>query len=100
MKGRLNTIALRKNSQDSLIVDRPDAVPAEYWRVALTIGVPELQELLSHLPEDHVLRARLAVDGNASMKREPDNSKLRSALASGIPVQGAELRRGQHVRLT
>jgi hypothetical protein len=100
MKGRLNTISLRKNSQDSLIVDRPDAVPSEYWRVSLTIGVPELRELLNHLPEGHALRARFAVDGNDSMRREPDNSKLRSALASGIPVQGAELRRGHHVRLT
>ena len=100
MKGRLNTISLRKNSQDSLILDKPDAVPAEYWRVSLTIGVPELQELLNHLPEDHPLRARLAVEGNGSMKREPDNSKLRSALASGVPIQGAELRRGQHIRLT
>ena len=100
MKGRLNTISLRKNSQDSLIVDRPDAVPSEYWRVSLTIGVPELRELLSHLPEGHAMRAQFAVDGNDSMKREPDNSKLRSALASGIPIQGAELRRGQHVRLT
>jgi hypothetical protein len=100
MKGRLNTISLRKNSQDSLIVDRADAVPAEYWRVSLTIGVPELQELLRHLPEDHAMRARFAGDGNGSMKREPDNAKLRSALATGLPVQGAELRRGQHIRLT
>jgi len=100
MKGRLNTISLRKNSQDSLILDRPDALPAEYWRVSLTIGVPELQELVSHLPEDHHFRPRLAVEGNGSMKREPDNSKLRSALASGVPIQGAELRRGQHIRLT
>lgn len=100
MKGRLNTISLRKNSQDSLVMDRPDALPAEYWRVSLTIGVPELQELVCHLPEDHPLRPRLAVEGNGSMKREPDNSKLRSALASGVPIQGAELRRGQHIRLT
>jgi hypothetical protein len=100
MKGRLNTISLRKNSQDSLVMDRPDALPAEYWRVSLTIGVPELQELVSHLPEDHPLRPRLAVEGNGSMKPEPDNSKLRSALASGVPIQGAELRRGQHIRLT
>ena len=99
MKGRLNTISLRKNSQDSLIVDRPDAVPAEYWRVSLTIGAPELQELLDHLPEQHHLRARLAAGDPAAVQREPDNSKLRSALASGATIQGAELRRGQHVRL-
>ena len=100
MKGRLNTISLRKNSQDSLVVERPDAVPPEYWRVSVTIEVPEVQELLNHLPEGHALRAWLAGDCNGSVKREPDNSKLKSALASGIAIQGAALRRGQHVRLT
>ncbi|PWU04227.1 MAG: hypothetical protein C5B51_17190 [Terriglobia bacterium] len=100
MKGTLNTISLRKNSQDSLIVERPDAIPPEYWRVSLTIACSELQDILNHLPEQHPVRARLAADGNGSMKREPDNTKLRSALASGITIQGVELRRGMHVRLT
>jgi hypothetical protein len=100
MKGRLNTISLRKNSQDSLILDKPDSVPSDYWRVSVTISASEWHELLNHLPENHALRARLARDGNDSMKREPDNTKLRSALASGISIQGAVLRRGQHVRLT
>ena len=100
MKGRLNTISLRKNSQDSLIVERPDAIPPEYWRISVTIGLPEWQELLSYLPAQHPLRVRLTADGDEAMKREPDNAKLRSTLASGAPIQGAELRRGQHVRLT
>ena len=100
MKGRLNTISLRKNSQDSLVVDRPDAIPSEYWRVSFTVALPELQELLAHLPEEHSLRARLTPDINGLVKREPDNAKLRSALASGVTIQGAELRRGQHIRLT
>ena len=100
MKGRLNTISLRKNSQDSLVVESVDRIPSEYWRVSITLPVPDLEELLRHLPEEHALRARLTPDGNGSVRREPDNTKLRSALASGVPVQGAELRRGQHVRLT
>jgi hypothetical protein len=100
MKGRLNTVSLRKNSQDSLIVDSVDRIPAEYCRVAITLALPELEELLSHLPEAHSLRARLTPGSNELMRREPDNTKLRAALASGVPVQGAELRRGQHVRLT
>ena len=100
MKGRLNTISLRKNSQDSLVVDRPDTIPSEYWRVSITIALPEFQELLSHLHEEHPLRARLTPDGNGLAKREPDHSKLRSALAAGVPIEGAELRRGCHVRLT
>jgi hypothetical protein len=59
-----------------------------------------LEELLRYLPEEHSLRARLTPDDNGFLRREADNAKLRTALASSIPVQGAELRRGQHVRLT
>ena len=100
VKGRLNTISLRKNSQDSLVVDGADKVPPEYCCVSITLPVPELEELLRHLPEEHNLRARLTRDSNGLAKREPDNTRLRTALASGVPVHGAELRRGHHIRLT
>jgi hypothetical protein len=100
LKGRLNTISLRKNSQDSLVMDSADKVPPEYCCVSITLPVPELEELLRHLPEEHDLRARLTPDSNGLVKREPDNSRLRTALASGVSVQGAELRRGHHIRLT
>ena len=100
MKGRLNTISLRKNSQDSLVVDSVDRIPSEYWRVTIALPLPDLEELLRHLPEEHSLRARLTLQGNGFLRREPDNTRLRSALASGVPVQGAELLRGQHVRVT
>lgn len=100
MKGRLNTISLRKNSQDSLVVDGVDRIPSEYCRVSITLAFPELEESLRHLPEEHALRARLTLDGNGLLRRELDNAKVRTALASGVPVQGAALRRGQHVRLT
>ena len=99
MKGRLNTISLRKNSQDALVMESVDRIPAEYCRVSITLALPELEELLRHLPGEHSLRARLSPEGNGLLRREPDNAKLRTALASGIPVQGAELRRGQHIRL-
>ena len=100
MKGRLNTISLRKNSQDSLIVNSVHRIPSEYCRVSITLPVPELEELLRYLPEEHSLRARLTPDDNGFIRREVDNAKLRTALASSIPVPGAELRRSQHVRLT
>ena len=100
MKGRLNTISLRKNSQDSLVVDTVDAIPSEYFRVTITLPLPELEELLRQLPEDHSLRARLTPDGNGFVRRDVDNAKVRAAIASGVTVQGAELRRGQHIRLT
>ena len=100
MKGRLNTISLRKNSQDSLVVDSVDRIPSEYCRVSITLPLPEFEELLQHLPEEHSLRARFTSEGNGFVRHEPDNTRLRIALAFGMPVQGAELRRGQHVRLT
>ena len=100
MKGRLNTISLRRNSQDSLIVETPDAIPAEFCKLSMTIAVPDWEELVAHLPTGHELRARLAGDGNTFGKREPDNAKLRLALQSGRSILGAQLRRGQHVRLT
>jgi hypothetical protein len=100
MKGRLNTISLRRNSQDSLIVDTPDAIPEEFCKLSMMIAVPDWEELVAHLPEDHDLRMRLAGDGNTLGKREPDNAKLRVALQSGRSILGAQLRRGQHIRLT
>lgn len=35
MKGHVNTISLRKNSQDSLLLSDRTRLPAEYWRVSL-----------------------------------------------------------------
>ena len=100
MKGRLNTISLRRNSQDSLIVEAPEGIPREFCKLSIAIAVPDWEDLVAHLPEDHELRARLADDGNAVCKREPDNAKLRAALQSGRSILGALLRRGQHVRLS
>jgi hypothetical protein len=97
MKGRLNTISLRRNSQDSLIVEAPDGIPSEFCKLFLTIAVSDWDEMVAHLPEDHDLRARLASD--AIGKREPDNAKLRVAIQAGRFIPGAQLRRGQHVRL-
>ena len=100
LKGRLNTISIRNNSQDSLIVNQPHRIPTEYWRVSVTIGLAEWQDLLNSLPEQHELRVRFGSGSTGSVTPEPDNAKLRSALASGAEIQGAELRRGQHIRLT
>ena len=63
MKGRLNTISLRRNSQDSLIVETPDAIPAESCKLSVTLGVSDWEALVSYLPDDHDLRLRLCGSG-------------------------------------
>jgi hypothetical protein len=98
MKGVLNTISLRKNSQDSLILTDMTHLPAEFWRVALVLNGTKWQELISYLPQDHAFRALF--ENPQFLKREPDNASVRAALAAGTVLEGAELRRGHHVRLT
>jgi len=68
MKGRLNTISLRKNSQDSLLLSDPTSLPAEYLRVSLSMSVAEWNDAVRYLPEDHPVRVRF---GNPdAVKRE------------------------------
>jgi len=98
MKGHLNTISLRKNSQDSLLVSDPTKLPAEYCRVSLGMSAAEWNDTLRYLPEDHPVRVRF---GNPdALKREPDNARIREAIGARIAVEGAELKRGEHIRLT
>ncbi|MBV9085299.1 MAG: siphovirus Gp157 family protein [Acidobacteriaceae bacterium] len=98
MKGRLNTISLRKNSQDSLILTDPTKLPSEFWRISVVLNGAQLEEVISYLPREHRLRACLT--NPDAFKREPDNARIRAAIASGITVKGAEVRREHHVRLT
>jgi hypothetical protein len=98
LRGRLNTISLRKNSQDSLIVSDAIKLPNDFWRISLVLNAAEWEEVLSYLPGQHPLRERFA--NPEGFRREPDNAKLRAALASGTIIEGSELRREHHIRLT
>jgi hypothetical protein len=98
MKGRLNTISLRKNSQDSLLLSDPTRLPAEYCRVSLSMNAAEWNDVVRYLPENHPVRVRF---GNLdAVHREPDNTRIREAIGARIAVEGAVLKRGEHIRLT
>ena len=58
MKGRLNTISLRKNSQDSLLLSDPAKLPAEYCRVSISMSAAEWNDVVPYLAEDHPVRVR------------------------------------------
>jgi hypothetical protein len=58
MKGRLNTISLRKNGQDSLLLSDPTSLPAEYCRVSLSMNAAEWNDAVQCLPKNHPVRMR------------------------------------------
>ena len=98
LKGILNTISLRKNSQDSLVLTDSTKLGTEFWRISVVVNAAEWEQALSYLPEDHWMRARF---GNPeAAKREPDNARIRAAIGAGVVIEGVELRREYHIRLT
>jgi hypothetical protein len=89
MKGHLNRISLRRNSQDSLLLSDPTRLLAEYWRVSISMSAAEWNDAVRYLPEDHPVRVRFAKPD--ALKREPDHARIREALDANIAVAGAEL---------
>ena len=62
------------------------------------MSAAEWNDAVQYLPEDHPVRVRF---GNSdAVKREPDNARIREALGANIAVAAAELKRGEHIRLT
>jgi len=62
------------------------------------MSAAEWNDAVRYLSEDHPVRLRF---GNPdALKREPDNTRIRDAIGSGIALKGAELKRGEHIRLT
>jgi hypothetical protein len=98
LKGRLNTISLRKNNQDSLVLTDPTKLGTEFWRISIVVNAAEWEDALSYLPEDHCLRTRF--DNQGPARRELDNARVRAAIGAGTAIDGAELRKGYHIRLT
>jgi hypothetical protein len=62
------------------------------------MSTAEWNDAVRYLPENHPVRVRFGKPN--ALKREPDNARIRDALGAGIAVKGAELKRGEHIRLT
>ena len=62
------------------------------------MSAAEWSDAVRYLPENHPVRVRF---GNPdAVKPEPDNARIREAIGARIAVDGAELKRGEHIRLT
>lgn len=97
LKGHLNTIALSKNSVDTLITDEHAAIPDRYHKVTVQMSSDEWAIVLSCLAESP-LRERLASAG--AVQKEVNRSHLQEAVAGGVVLPGVRLVRGHHVRIS
>ncbi len=95
LKGRLNTLTLAKNSCDSLVMDESAQVPPAFYRITVTFSWDEWKTVLDALPSG-ALAERLAAE--SAVPKEID--RLSDALQSGTSIQGVELVRGHHIRLS
>jgi hypothetical protein len=97
LKGRLNTIALSKNSVDTLIIEEWAAIPDRYHKVTVEMCWDEWAIVLSCLA-GNPLRERVGRAG--AVQKELNRAHLQEAVAGGVEVPGVRLVRGHHVRIS
>jgi hypothetical protein len=94
VEGQQFTLRAQKNSQDSLKITDPAAVPKCYCRIEARVTGVLWETVLSLLPDE------LAEALEASIQEtRPDNDAIRTAVAQNEVVPGAEVRRGTHLRV-
>lgn len=88
------TLRRQSNSQDSVAISDEDLIPLEYKTVALEVNGHLWMELLDSVPEE--LRPILK---NSVRETIPDNNAIRLADSRQEVVPGAQVKRGEHVRI-
>jgi hypothetical protein len=87
------TLRRQKNSQDSVLVTNPDAIPPDLKRYELKVDGGVWMKLFLALPDD------LAATLQASVRNtEPLNSAIKQHFAEGKKVEGVEVKRLFHLR--
>jgi hypothetical protein len=94
IEGREFTLRIQKNGQDSVRFTDETQVPMRYRTVAARIDGPLWERLMENLPED-LCRPLVASIQNAA----PSNEAIKNAVQSQIAVPGAEVYRGDHLRV-
>ncbi len=94
IEGREFTLRIQTNSQDSVRFPDETQVPMLYRIVAARIDGPLWKRVIESLPED---MGRLLV---ASIQdASPNNEAIKQAVQNQIAVPGAEVYRGDHLRV-
>jgi hypothetical protein len=94
IEGREFTLRIQKNSQDSVRFTDEMQVPMRYRMVAARIDGSLWESLIESLPEE-LSRSLMASIQDAA----PSNEAIKQAVQSRVAVPGAEVYRGDHLRV-
>ena len=94
IEGREFTLRIQKNSQDSVRFPDETQVPMRYRTVAARIDGVLWERLIESLPQD-LSRPLMASIQDAS----PSNEAIKQAVQNQVAVPGAEVYRGDHLRV-
>ena len=95
IEGMEFTLRIQKNSQDSVRFIDETQVPMRYRTVAARIDGPLWERMIKAVPEE--MRHLLVV---AIEDASPSNEAIKQAAQNLIAVPGAEVHRGEHLRVT
>jgi hypothetical protein len=87
------TLRRQKNSQDSVLVTNPDAIPPDLKRYELKVAGDIWMKVFLALPEELAAALQAAVSG-----AEPMNQAIKQCFASGRTIDGVVVRRLYHLR--
>jgi len=94
IEGREFTLRIQKNSQDSVRFTDESQVPMHYRMVAARLDGALWERVIESVPED-LRRLLVASIQDAS----PSNEAIKEAVQNQIAVPGAEVYRGDHLRV-
>jgi hypothetical protein len=80
------TLRRQKNSQDSVIVSNPDAIPPDLKRYELKLAGDIWMKVFLALPEELAAALQAAVSG-----AEPMNQAIKQCFASGRTIDGGSI---------
>ena len=88
------TLRAQGNSQDSVIIYDEEQIPIEYKTVGIAINGGVWNAILDVLPEELKRALKGAVKDST-----PDNDAIKRAAARQEQVPGAQVKRGEHLRV-
>lgn len=94
IEGAEFTLRIQGNSQDSVVVRDEEQIPIEYKTIEIAINGGIWNAILEALPE----KLQRALKATAK-ESAPDNDAIRRAVARNEVVPGAEVKRGEHLRV-